>query len=187
MDKNVIPVLMTALGTCMVIAVKHIPTVVKNMLERVRGAGADPALRCAVMGALAYLVQPHDIMPDDAPGGYGFVEDDVIPRVAHIEYLNVLPPDAGDLEKEREYYQMGASTVPLHALAALQNAVTGMAVGFQVLRRLPPELLEVTTQQTNANPLQMNMPSASPGFTPSMPPSFDTGHWSGRRISRTAT
>ena len=100
-------------------------------------------------------------------------------RAALIEYLNVLPPDAADAEKERDYYQMGASVVPLHALPVLQNAVNGVAVGFQVLRLLPPDLLEFTTQQTIANPLQMTMPSPSPGFTPSMPPSFDTGHWSG--------
>ena len=69
--------------------------------------------------------------------------------------------------------------VPLSVIPALQVAVQGMSMAFQLLRMLPPELIEFTTQQTLMNPLQMTAPQAPPGFAPSAAPSFGGGHWSG--------
>ena len=47
------------------------------------------------MASLLYLVQPQDLIPDDAPGGYGFLDDCVLLHAARLAHLTQFPnPDA---------------------------------------------------------------------------------------------
>jgi hypothetical protein len=149
------------------------------MVNGVKDRSTDPVLRCALVGVLAYLVQPRDIIPDDAPGGYGYVDDCVILRAGFIQYLGILPPDPTEAEKHGDCLKVLGSIVPVDSLPQLQLAVEGLATAFQLLSMLPPELAEITAQQAIADPLQMAAPQPPPGFSPSALPSLGGGHWSG--------
>jgi uncharacterized membrane protein YkvA (DUF1232 family) len=163
--------------------VKEIPEIVQTMVAAANNRSTDPATRCAVLGALAYVVQPHDLIPDDAPGGYGFVDDAILLRTGMIEYLNLLPPNPTQDDLNRDVLQSFASLVPLAVLPALQQAVQGMTMAFQLLLALPPEVVEFTTQQILRNPLQMTAPQAPAGFRAPAYRDFSgsagRGHWSG--------
>jgi uncharacterized membrane protein YkvA (DUF1232 family) len=177
--KNVIGLVCQAIASGVLVHIKEMPTIVDIMVDRVQNRRSDPATRCALVGVLAYLVQPQDLIPDDAPGGYGYVDDNALLRAGLIEYLDILPPQATEAEKQREYLQVFGSIVPLDVLPALQAAVMGVTSAFHILRMLPPEIIEMTTQQAIANPLQMTAPQPPPDFTPPMAPSLGGGHWSG--------
>lgn len=168
-----------AMGSYVLHLIKDIPAIVRTMVDTVNDPSTDPSVRCAVVGLLAYLVQPHDLIPDDAPGGYGFVDDAALLRAGLIEYLRLLPPNPTESEKQQNLLQSFASLVPVSTLPALQQAVQGMSMAFQLLRMLPAELIELTTQQMLMNPLQAAPPQAPAGFTPHAMPSLGGGHWSG--------
>lgn len=178
-NKTVIRLITEAIATGVLVRIKDMPTIVNIMVNKLKNRRTDPAIRCALAGVLAYLVQPHDLIPDDAPGGYGYVDDNAILRAGLIEYLNILPPGTTEAEKQRGYLQVFGSIVPLHVLPALQAAIVGVTTAFHLLRMLPPEILEIATQQAIANPLQMTAPQPPPGFTPPMAPTLGGGHWSG--------
>lgn len=177
--KNVIGLISQAIARGVLVHIKEMPTIVDIMVDRVQSRRTDPAIRCAVVGVLAYLVQPHDLIPDDAPGGYGYVDDNALLRAGLIEYLDILPPQATEAEKQRDYLQLFGSIVPLNVLPALQAAVMGVTSAFHLLRMLPSELLEITTQQAIINPLQMSAPQPPPDFTAPVAPSLGGGRWSG--------
>lgn len=177
--ENVIDLVSQAIATGVLVHIKEMPTIVDIMVNKVHSRHTDASIRCALVGVLAYLVQPHDLIPDDAPGGYGFVDDNALLRAGLIEYLNILPPQATEAEKQRDYLQIFGSIVPLGILPALQTAVIGVTSAFHILRMLPPEIIEMTTQQAIANPLQMSAPQPPAGFTAPRAPNLGAGHWSG--------
>lgn len=168
-----------AIASYVLTLIKDIPAIVQMMVDKVNDRSTDPAVRCALVGVLAYLVQPRDLIPDDTPGGYGFVDDAALLRAGLIEYLNLLPPNPTEAEKQRDVLQSFGSLVPLSLVPALQQAVQGMSMAFQLLNMLPPELIDFTTQQMLMNPLQMTAPQAPTGFSPPSLPSLGGGHWSG--------
>lgn len=178
-DKEIIRLITEAAAGSVLVRIKDMPTIVNIMVDKLKNRRTDPAIRCALAGVLAYLVQPHDLIPDDAPGGYGYVDDNAILRAGLIEHLDILPPEATEAEKQRDYLQMFGSLVALHVLPALQAAIVGVTITSHLLRMVPPEMLEITTQQAIANPLQMTAPQPPPGFTPPMAPTLNDGHWSG--------
>jgi uncharacterized membrane protein YkvA (DUF1232 family) len=177
--EDVIQLVSIAVATAVLLSIKDIPQVIEMMVDKINSPLTDRALRCSLVGALAYLVQPRDLIPDDAPGGYGYVDDNAILRAGLIEYLNVLPPHASEAEKQGDYLKSFASIVPESLVPALQMAIEGISVTFQLLRMLPPHLLDMTTQQIISNPLQPQTPQAPPGFHPSSAPRIGWGNWSG--------
>jgi uncharacterized membrane protein YkvA (DUF1232 family) len=177
--ENVIQLVSIAAATAILLSIKDMPQIIEMMVKKVNSRLTDPAFRCSLAGILAYVVQPRDLIPDNAPGGYGYVDDNAILRAGLIEYLNILPPNASEAEKQRDYLKSFASIVPESVVPALQMAIEGISMTFQVLRMLPPQVLEMTTQQIIANPLQVTSPQAPSGFHPSPAPVIGGGHWSG--------
>ena len=60
------------------------------MIEKVQDSSIEPALRCALVGILTYLVRSEDLIPDDSPGGYGYIDACLLLRTALVEYINVV-------------------------------------------------------------------------------------------------
>jgi hypothetical protein len=81
-------------GGATVMKVKEIPTVVEGFVRHIDQRGTPPALRCALLGALALVAQPRDIVPDDAPGGYGYVDDAALLGAGAILVLQAARADA---------------------------------------------------------------------------------------------
>ena len=132
--------------------IKKIPEMTSVMLERLQSRGTEPAIRCALACILAYVVQPRDLIRDDAPGGYGFLDDAVM---VHAGYLNVLAlqPQRAKLKPHEQYLRFLAGFMPKEATAALQQTVQSLEMGLAFYRMLPPDMLETTTQVIVANPL----------------------------------
>ena len=146
-DNSLVSMAKGALGR-----IKKIPEMTSVMVERLQSRGAEPAVRCALACILAYVVQPRDLIRDDAPGGYGFLDDAVM---VHAGYLNVLAlhAEAEKLKPHEHYLRFLAGFMPREATAALQQTVQSLEMGLAFYRMLPADMLEATTQLMLTNPL----------------------------------
>ena len=131
--------------------IKKIPEMTTIMIERLQDRGAEPAVRCALACILAYVVQPRDLIPDNAPGGYGLLDDAVM---VHAGYLNVPPPAAdSDKKTDEQYLRFLAGFMPKEATTALQQTVQNLEMSLGFYRMLPVDMLETATGIIIANPL----------------------------------
>jgi uncharacterized membrane protein YkvA (DUF1232 family) len=132
--------------------IKKIPEMTNVMLERLEDRKTEPAIRCALACILAYVVQPRDLIPDNAPGGYGFLDDAVM---VHAGYLDVvaLEPRPERLKHHEDYLRFLASFMPREATAALQQTVQSLEMALAFYRMLPADMLETTTHLLTTNPL----------------------------------
>ncbi len=178
-NPDALELILQAIAAGALMCIKGIPRIGEFLAGRTRSRGVSPQVRCAIAGVLAYLVQPRDLIPDDAPGGYGYLDDSVILRAGLVEYLKMDPAPEFDLEEEEKHINMVASLVPPAVLPALQVAVGSMSTAFQLMSILPATMAEFTLQQIVANPLQAAAPAAPPGFNPNPAPSYGGGRWSG--------
>lgn len=164
--------------------VREIPELARAMADLTQNHGEPAAMRCAMAGTLAYLVQPRDLIPDDAPGGYGYVDDGIVVKAAFSEALKTRPHQVGDRKARAQYIEtlesqvnFAARVVPTPVLPLLQMAVEGIGTTVQILAALPDMLAELTLQQIVANPLQATTPAPPAGFQANPVPSYGTGHW----------
>ena len=132
--------------------IKKIPEMTTVMLERLQGRGAEPAVRCALASILAYVVQPRDLIPDNAPGGYGFLDDAVMVHAGYLDVL-ALQPQLEKAKPHEHYLRFLAGFMPREATAALQQTVQGLEMSLAFYRMLPADMLETTTQILISNPL----------------------------------
>ena len=155
--------------------IKDIPAIVETMVSAISDNRISPAVRCATVGMLAYLVHPRDLIPDDAPGGYGFLDDAILLRAALVEYLNVVPPEGTDGGKEPDYLALLTMWVPPADWPTCQSLIIGIQTAFQLLSQMPAELLDFTTQALIQNPY-MGIPQMTANVQPVNPyqiPSVD--------------
>ncbi|MEX2153958.1 MAG: DUF1232 domain-containing protein [Gemmatimonadaceae bacterium] len=158
--------------------VKGLPTLARLMVQKMRDRSADPARRCAVAGVLAYLVQPHDVIPDSASGGYGWLDDAILLRAGLVEYLNLLPPGQTNLEFEQKVVGVLVSLAPADARLALQQAIGTMSLSVQLMGLMEAEIAELILAKVIANPFATAQQAAPRGFRAKTVPSYDRGHWS---------
>ena len=159
--------------------IKSIPRTARAMVDKVKDRRVHAARRCAVASVLAYLVQPHDIIPDDAPGYYGYLDDAILLHAGLVEYLDTLPAGSNADSQARMVNYLIALT-PEHVRPALQLAVSSMSQVVQILSMMGPEIAEGTLAQIVANPLQASSTvAAPPGFSPRAARDYGGGHWSG--------
>jgi hypothetical protein len=125
-------------------------------------------------GALAYFVQPRDLIPDDSSGGYGFVDDCMILRATVSEYFDVLPSSFTSVERERLNIRLLAMSVPVDRLPVFQDAIDGVWHLFHRLLMLSPGAVEATIQRIEADPLTFTL-SDTPAGNP-FPPGPDITH-----------
>ncbi len=136
--------------------VKRIPEMMDVMVERLHSDDVDPAVQCAVATVLAYVVQPRDLIPDDAPGGYGFIDDTILLHAGFLDILSMEPPHAERFNTQREYLSYISSFAPPSVMADLQLTVQSMESTMSVFRMLPREALEVTTRIIIDEPLRVS-------------------------------
>ncbi|MEX2153967.1 MAG: DUF1232 domain-containing protein [Gemmatimonadaceae bacterium] len=158
--------------------VKGLPALARLMVQKMKDRRIDAARRCAVAGVLAYFVQPHDLIPDNAPGGYGWLDDAILLRAGLIEYLNLLPPGQTKVEFEQKVVGILVGLTPTHVRPSLQQAIGAMSLAVQVMGLMEGEIAEFVLAQVIANPLNTDPPVVPPGFRPHSVPSYDRGHWS---------
>ncbi len=162
--KEAIKVIEQAIAAGILLKIKEIPNIVNTMVSIINDNRTNPAVRCAFVGSLALLVKPRDLIPDDAPGGYGFLDDAILLRATLIKYLNYLPPGVSSLEEEMKILQFLSIGVPPRVLPAMQTAIVGMEYGAMLLNQLPPFLLDTTTQMLIQNPMLAEIQAPPPGM-----------------------
>lgn len=164
--KEALRVVETGIASFALSHIREIPEIVGEMLKGIRGRSTDPAVACVMTATLGYLVQPHDIIPDTAPGGFGFVDDYILLRAGQLEYLSARSIPHGQIQEIGQKLSTVASFVPTQLKPLAQSAVDGLSALIQFLQVLPTEMQVMTTQMIIANPLQAAMPQAPPGFSP---------------------
>jgi uncharacterized membrane protein YkvA (DUF1232 family) len=132
--------------------IKKIPEMTNVMLEQLQSRTTEPAVRCALACILAYVVQPRDLIPDNAAGGYGFLDDAVMVHAGYLDVL-ALEPRAERLKHHEDYLHFLASFMPREATAALQQTVQSLEMALGFYRMLPADMLETTTHLLTTNPL----------------------------------
>ena len=151
-----------ALSTAQVGVIKGIPAIAVEMSEMLQAGSGEPAFRCVLAASLAYLVQPQDLLPDDLPGGYGFVDDALLLHEACALSWEVTG-DMARAEEKRKIFQFIFIFVPDGRRAEFQSAISGMAMTLNLMRSLDPMVAEMTTKMLIANPLQPIAPQGGVG------------------------
>jgi uncharacterized membrane protein YkvA (DUF1232 family) len=147
--------------------IKGIPPISNEMKNMLQEGSGEPAFRCVVASSLAYFVQPHDLIPDDLPGGYGFIDDAIILYEAAALSFEIL----GEIERaeeERKKFQYSFNLIPDTYCSQFQDAVNNMAATLNMMRSLDPSIAEMTTQMLINDPLQPIVPQGGIGASPAM-------------------
>jgi len=138
------------------VIVKRIPEMMEVMVDRLHSSDVDPAVQCAAATVLAYVVQPRDLIADDAPGGYGFIDDAILLHAGFLDILSMEPPHAERFRTQQEYLSFISSFAPPTVMHELQQTIQSMESMMAVFRMLPQEALEVTTRIIVDEPLRVS-------------------------------
>lgn len=157
--------------------VKAIPQLAAKLAKGVNDRRLPAPARASIACLLAYLVQPHDLIPDSAMGGYGFLDDAIYLRAGLVQYLDLLPDGAQSAETESQTVGLLISLCPPVVRPQMQHAVSSLSNVVQLLSFTGPEIAEFTLAQILANPLQMSAPAAPQGFSPQPARNFEQGFW----------
>jgi uncharacterized membrane protein YkvA (DUF1232 family) len=160
-------------------SVKAIPRLIHMLLARINDPSSSPALRCALVGVLAYVVQPHDVVPDDAPGGYGFVDDRAMLLAIMLQLTEPTAENAKGIEDVKNELTQLASMLPHSAVPALTQVIQAIVLLFQSMNVMPGELAELTLRQMLDAPNQVAPPAAPPGWQPPAMSASGQGTFSG--------
>ena len=145
--------------------IKEIPEIVNVMVAEVNSRKTTAALRCSLVGGLAYLVQPHDLVPDNSPGGYGFVDDALLLRALRLEHLAGKQMPESAIKHEKMMMAALSLCLPKQIMPMFTQSIANISAAYQMTRMLPPSVLNMTTQLIINNPLTATMPTP-PGFKP---------------------
>lgn len=167
-------------GKALFTLVRAIPSTIAKLVETINQSDASPAMRCAVVSSLAYAAQPRDILPDDTPGGYGFLDDAIMLLATLMMVTPVNEQTSDSLQGMQAAIACTLAVLPASAAQLMQTAVQGSMLLFQTMNALPPDLANLTTQQLLDNPLGLASPQIPAGWTPPFPvsPPSNIGHWS---------
>jgi len=136
----------------------EVPVIVSDLRRAIETPSTHPSVRCALLGSLAYLVQPRDLLPDDLPGCYGFVDDCIILRTTLSECFGTLSSSISGDEQEQRAIHLLAMCIPPDGTKNFQEAVDGVWNLFQKLMIMPPEQLEKASSKLLDDPLRLPLP-----------------------------
>jgi len=173
--------LLNALGAGIVMMhVQAIPAQVEELVGRIDHQSTSPALRCALVSALAYLVQARDLIPDDAPGSYGLLDDPALLTACLIQVTPVTAKNSPEIEGMKKKLAGLESMLDAPTVAGLQQAIEGLTLLVQSMSMLPAQIADVSIRMLLDNPNIASAPKAPGGWqAPSFRPAVDGGHWSG--------
>ena len=159
--------------------INDVPHMAEVLTAEVHNKDLPASVRCAIVGVLAYVVQPHDLIPDEAPGGYGFIDDDMLLRSSLVEFLDELPPSGFDATRERNYIVLVSVFVSTDLVPLLDNALTSIVEANYRLRIVPADVLEHTMELIIKDPLRTPLPDAPKNFTAPETQHLSAARWIG--------
>jgi len=131
---------------------KTIPGLVERIMNVIDQRQAAPAVRVALLGTLIYFVKPRDVMPDDMPGGVGFLDDGLIIYSIAEEFLSILKPKnmtAENIKAARYFFSFGISA---NLKPVVESQIEQMWKSFHLLKTTPGPMVEMILQQLITNP-----------------------------------
>lgn len=149
--------------------VAELPGMVEAIVATLDVPTDPPALRLMQVAALAYLVNPGDLLPDDMPGGYGFVDDSIVLRAIAVTVPPLYGMDAAQVARERLVIDFHGLCIPRAIAPELVRAVQASTALVQMLGFLPPALVEGSIQSLLDDPLMplQGQPPSGMGWGPS--------------------
>ena len=148
--------------------IKGIPALARHMVEKIQDSSLPAARRCGIASVLSYLVNPKDLIGDDAPGGYGYLDDAIMLRAGLVAYMGTLPQPGSNVQTEARVVVFLVNLAPKNVRGTLQEAVTVMSHNVQTMSVLEPAIAETSLAHIIENPLDVPVPAAPLGFAPSV-------------------
>lgn len=142
--------------------VGEVPGMVEAVVSTLDVPTDPPALRLMQVAALAYLVNPGDLLPDDMPAGYGFVDDSIVLRAMAVTVPPLYGMDATQVARERLVIDFHGLCIPRAIAPELVRSVQASTTLVQMLGFLPPALIEGSIQQLLHEPLVPLQAQAEP-------------------------
>lgn len=118
-------------------------------------ARVSPHVRMAMLGALAYLVQPATLVHDDAPGGYGFVDDCIVIKAMRLAMARMGVPVALDEARERRALSLLALALSREDFTRMQTLMTRMWNEVHLLHMMPATVASTQAQRILQHPLDV--------------------------------
>ncbi len=141
--------------------ISDIPWYVHTLSAAAKDPHMEGGYRAAILGSLAYLVQPRDLIPDDLPGGFGFIDDCLLLHVTTMECIAYLPRDTSSETRELLLANYLSLTIPDQRLTTFREAAEGIRHLIFHLGLLDPEPLEQAISALIESPLAPG-PAANP-------------------------
>jgi uncharacterized membrane protein YkvA (DUF1232 family) len=133
--------------------VREVPGMVEAVVSTLDTPTEPPALRLMQVAALAYLVNPGDLLPDDMPAGYGFVDDSIVLRAMAVTVPPLYGMDAAQVARERLVIDFHGMCIPQAIAPELVRSVQASTTLVQMLGFLPPALVEGSIEKLLQEPL----------------------------------
>jgi uncharacterized membrane protein YkvA (DUF1232 family) len=140
--------------------------IIETLLQIYQNPTTTLAYRASIACSLAYLVQPNDVLPDDSPGGFGFLDDAILLRYTLPHNCNVLPPGVKSVEDEKTVLCFLTACMPAEAIERLVPILSGISMRLQILNTATPEFLELFHQQCISMPLEFAFPQMGWEYQP---------------------
>ncbi|MCX4247947.1 hypothetical protein [Paraliomyxa miuraensis] len=142
----------------------ELPAHVEELVELVH-AQVSPHVRMAMLGALAYLVQPATLVCDDAPGGYGFVDDCIVIKTMRLAMARMGMPVVLDEGRELRALSLLALALSPEDFCRMQTLMTRMWNEIHLLHMMTPNVAAARAQRILLHPLDVHHDWTTP-----MPP-----------------
>lgn len=152
----------TRLSEGYITLIKEIPWYVNTLTRAAKDPHMEGGYRAAILGSLAYLVQPRDLIPDDLPGGFGLLDDCLLLHVTTAECMAYLPRNTATTEsRETLLANFLALTIPDQRLPVFREATQGIRHLIFHIGLMDPEQLTEAISSLQENPLAPG-PASSP-------------------------
>jgi uncharacterized membrane protein YkvA (DUF1232 family) len=144
--------------------VAEIPEMVMGVAEGITDPSTHPAIRLMQVTALAYLVNPDDLLPDDLPGGYGFVDDSILLRATIVTSPQILQATPNVVEREKRVIEFHGMCIPPEIAPQMEESVAKATTLIQLLAFMPSILLTDAARRIMDNPLVSFRPQPPPNM-----------------------
>lgn len=135
--------------------IREIPAHAEELVELAHAA-VSPHVRMAVLGALAYLAQPATLVHDDAPGGYGYVDDGIVLKAMRLAMARMGVPVVLDEARERRALSLLGLALGPEDFGRMQTLMTRMWNEVHLLHMLPASVAATRAQRILQFPLEVH-------------------------------
>jgi uncharacterized membrane protein YkvA (DUF1232 family) len=132
----------------------ELPDHAAEMLALVHDGHTSPHVSVALLGALAYLVQPARLVPDDAASGYGYVDDCIVIKTMRLAMAHMGVPLALDEGRELRSLSLLALALAPDVFARMQCLMTRTWNEIHLLHMTPTPVAVTQAQRLYRFPLE---------------------------------